>query len=236
MKKIITMILCVIIYQSSFSQVHRIIYAAEYSFPDMEKTSKEVSSRFKEKIKLLKKNNDNLSCFLDFDKNMSVFYVDNKMNSEGRKKRNITEIKVGKGTFFTDNIKSEIINHKNSFGSDFEVVYPQSIWSIAQQTKKIGKFICYKATTEVVQKGRWGEKTIPVIAWFTTDLPYRFGPKQYSGLPGVILELTEGSLTFYAQKIKLNQISLKLKEREGGGQRVTKKEFDDISKKVFENR
>lgn len=236
MNKVITIILSIIIYQSSFSQAHRIIYRAEFNFSKIEKTSKGVPDKIKKKIEKIKKNNDDIYCFLDFDKSRSVFYVDNTMESGRTRKMNITKVKIGKGIFFIDNTKSEIVNQKNSFDKDFEVIYPNNKWNVTQDTKKIGKYICYKATTEIKREGRWGKKAIPVMAWFTTDLPYRFGPKQYSGLPGMILELTEGDLTFYAQKIKLNQIGLKLKEKDQKGNKVTLVEFNEIVKKMFNNR
>lgn len=236
MDRIIAIILYIAIYQSSFSQTNRIVYRAEFNFSKTENALNKVPEKIKKKIEKIKKNNDDIYCFLDFDKSKSVFYVDNTMESGRKRKMNITKVKIGKGIFFIDNTKSEIVNQKNSFDKDFEVIYPNNKWNVTQETKKIGKYICYKATTEIKREGRWGKKSIPVTAWFTTDLPYRFGPKQYSGLPGMILELTEGDLTFYAQKIKLNQIGLKLKEKNQKGNKVTLVEFNETIKKMFNNR
>jgi GLPGLI family protein len=52
-----------------------------------------------------------------------------------------------------------------------------------------------------------GEKQdILVTAWYAPDIPVRFGPIGYGGLPGLILELQNESATFYVTKINLNQI------------------------------
>lgn len=66
-----------------------------------------------------------------------------------------------------------------------ELVYvketvPVIDWVINNETKKIGKFNCKKATASF--RGR------NYIAWFTTEIPVPFGPWKLNGLPGLILE------------------------------------------------
>lgn len=56
-------------------------------------------------------------------------------------------------------------------------------WDITSEEKKIGEYNCRKATID--KDGRhW-------TAWFTTDLPHRGAPDTFTGLPGVILELSD---------------------------------------------
>ncbi|MCG1035146.1 GLPGLI family protein [Polaribacter sp. DS7-9] len=42
------------------------------------------------------------------------------------------------------------------------------------------------------------------VVWFTPIIPVSFGPKQYFGLPGLILELEEAAVIFKAKEITLN--------------------------------
>lgn len=56
-------------------------------------------------------------------------------------------------------------------------------WDITDEEMKIGVYNCRKATLE---KG--GRKW---TAWFTTDLPHRAAPRDFNGLPGVVLQLTD---------------------------------------------
>ncbi|WP_300688312.1 GLPGLI family protein [Chryseobacterium sp.] len=61
---------------------------------------------------------------------------------------------------------------------------PKIVWNTNySETKKIGTYICKKATT--VFRGS------KITAYYTPDLPYAFGPYKFAGLPGVILEVGE---------------------------------------------
>lgn len=56
-------------------------------------------------------------------------------------------------------------------------------WDITSEKKKIGEYNCRKATLD--KDGRkW-------TAWFTTDLPHRGAPDEFTGLPGVVLEVSD---------------------------------------------
>ncbi|MFK5878002.1 MAG: GLPGLI family protein [Flavobacteriaceae bacterium] len=98
-------------------------------------------------------------------------------------------------------------------------------WKITNETKQIMGYQCYKSTGLISNK-----KYPDVVAWFTTQIPVNFGPKGYAGLPGLILELEEGQLIYYASKIKLNpkkKITIKRPEK---GEIVSAKEYDSIGK------
>ena len=94
----------------------------------------------------------------------------------------------GKSNFyFQDNFADQILLVKeDDFNWD---------WKITNKTKKIGNFLCYKATTNF--RGR------KYTAWFTKQVPVSFGPWKFNGLPGLILEITDskGIVTIVATKI-----------------------------------
>lgn len=73
---------------------------------------------------------------------------------------------------------------------------PKIEWEIQNEKKKIGSYICTKATTTF--RGR------DFIAWFTTEIPLPFGPWKLHGLPGLILEAHDPKkeIYFYFKNLK----------------------------------
>lgn len=75
-------------------------------------------------------------------------------------------------------------------------------WKITSESKKIGVYTCYKAISEKVLVNRNGNEYLsPVVAWFAPELPYSYGPKDFNGLPGLILELQFYKTVYLATKI-----------------------------------
>lgn len=64
----------------------------------------------------------------------------------------------------------------------YEYEEPNNInWKIKNEFKTVAGYKCQRA--EVTKYGRtW-------IAWFTTDIPFQFGPYKFNGLPGLIAEI-----------------------------------------------
>lgn len=70
-------------------------------------------------------------------------------------------------------------------------------WQLHKETKKIGNFICQKASIHF--RGR------DYIAWFTNEIPVPFGPWKFQGLSGLILEVYNTDETFH---IIVNQLKI----------------------------
>lgn len=104
-----------------------------------------------------------------------------------------------KGEYFTNlNSRKQIILGLNNV--NIESTIDQNDWLITQETKTIGKFKCFKAVLNViVPKGE-----TEIIAWYTPDLPMQLGPRDWVGqLPGLILELHDLAISYYATEINL---------------------------------
>ncbi|WP_281166433.1 GLPGLI family protein [Riemerella columbina] len=56
-------------------------------------------------------------------------------------------------------------------------------WKLIDETKTINSFVCNKA--EVHFRGRdW-------VAWYSTEIPFPYGPYKFGGLPGLIIKITD---------------------------------------------
>lgn len=104
-------------------------------------------------------------------------------------------------------------------------------WKLSEEQKLILGHVCHKATSLKKRTDRLGQtEDIQVTAWYTSDFPQAFGPKEYFGLPGVVLELHEGvdRISFIAKKITphpLQKVEFVFPER---AQIMSEKEFDAI--------
>ena len=78
-----------------------------------------------------------------------------------------------------------------------EDTLPTFKWKILSEIRDIQGYLCMSAETMDTVKGQ------RILAWFTTELPLPYGPEQYGGLPGVILELDidQGAVLITATRI-----------------------------------
>lgn len=67
-----------------------------------------------------------------------------------------------------------------------------------------------------------------ITAWYTPDIPVPHGPDEYWGLPGLILEVSDGKTIMLCSKIVLNPKDKKEIKAPKNGKVVTQKEYDDI--------
>lgn len=144
---------------------------------------------------------------LDFDDRKSVFYSTNSQLSQ-QQHRNVglfTGVEAEK-SWWQDARQSykmikkspPLITENYLLVEAFESDESHTGWSITDESKEIGGYTCFKATrTNVRQAPNQGEKfAFPIIAWFSPEIPLPYGPKQYGGLPGLILELQDEMVHF----------------------------------------
>ena len=154
------------------------------------------------------------------------------------------------------NVKSDKqIQQQEFYGKKFLVkdqLQPMT-WTLGNETKKIGNYTCFKATTFIPTDDllwysfSWSrmrttndseEKTTEVDdksvditeveAWYTPQIPVRHGPSEYWGLPGLILEVSAGETTMLCSKIVLNPTDAIQIEAPSKGSLVTKSEYQDL--------
>ena len=107
-------------------------------------------------------------------------------------------------------------------------------WKLIDENKVINSITCKKA--EVRYKGRdW-------TAWYSTEIPFLYGPYKFSGLPGLIVKITDktGDYDFELVKsisssnVKGKMITIN-KRHYQNAKLVTKKELVEARKNFREN-
>ena len=127
-------------------------------------------------------------------------------------------IYIDKGT---DSIISErTIVNKNYVIKDIAIA-PR--WKMTNETRIINGKKCTKAIARGLLK---------IEAWYTTDIPFSYGPLGYYGLPGLIIELDTPSDIYTLKSFEYLQKDPELKSI-ANGQVVTKTEFDKIQENYF---
>ncbi|WP_340064023.1 GLPGLI family protein [Ascidiimonas aurantiaca] len=146
----------------------------------------------------------NFQLELNFSDKISSFHIQKGLHIESKNEMlGLVEMLISKGTYFTDlDRKIQILqtrqgNHVYNVKANIKKVK----WHLTREKKKIGDFICYKAT---YQK-KILDNFFLVTAWYTPSMPLAFGPKEYAGsLPGLIMELDDPVTHFICTSIELN--------------------------------
>lgn len=139
---------------------------------------------------------------LVFNDSTSIFYLEKKLYSDNSA---ATFALVDAGYF--GRIKQQFNNYitenlEEGFGK-FLVSRSYQKWELHEETKMIGDYLCFKATTFYTTTNPKGKVfKHDFTAWYTPQLPYKFGPAGYGNLPGLIIELQGKRATYGVKKIQ----------------------------------
>ncbi|MNE62683.1 hypothetical protein D3C80_1579800 [compost metagenome] len=157
------------------------------------------------------------------------------------------------------NSKEKIeISEEDAFGKEFLVIDSLTNWKwkLENETKKIGNYECYKAVAvipvseediatyeKLKQQKSDGKSTFfsisepkekVITVWYTPEIPVSQGPGEYWGLPGLILEVNNGSTVLLCSKVILNPKQKVAIKRPSKGKKVSKSEYEEIMRKQLE--
>ncbi len=223
-----------------------------------------MSQEQKKQVQARLKNRLEKTFILTFNREESMFKEDEKLDAIS----GATD-SWGKNFAAGDQYKNVATNiqiqDQEFYGKQFLVkdeLQPMT-WNMGSETKKIGNYTCFKATTSIPASDlawysfSWGslrnnnendpassetskEKEIEmteVVAWYTPQIPVKHGPSEYWGLPGLILEVNAGNTSIQCSKLVLNpdeKTEIKAPKR---GKEITKKDYKTtIIKKMKEFR
>ncbi len=221
---IISSILC-------YSQSGKVFYEAKIITKGL-KQDENLSNEAKKLLNQVYKAQIAVTYILEFNKKESLFRKEERMQINDNK-LNMADVQIGKGMFYSDLNQGIVLKEHDFFGENFLIAMPKLVWKLTQEKRRIGEYTCYKATTSYEILTRRGKSTRQVVAWFTSEIPFNFGPKEYVNLPGLIIELFEDKLHIKASKIELTKENKSIK-KPNKGIKVSKKEYDSIVKKTLE--
>jgi GLPGLI family protein len=164
-------------------------------------------------------------------------------------------------TTFTDIPKQTQYEARAFFEKEFLIVdsLKQYKWKLSEETKTIAKQLCKKATTMItapqmsmrmnMRIGRGGEnntdttasapmkpKETELVVWYAENIPVSVGPDNYSGLPGVIMEM---DLDNGASVTTAVEVSTKYPKKElvqpTKGEKMTRAQFQENMQKLIQD-
>ncbi len=178
-------------------------------------------------------NSKKIASTLQFTLNDAIYKVNKKLTIKDR--GDITEkmnlIAAGGLNKYYQNRNKNSLEIQNciTLGECFIIVSKFKKWQLTQETKKIAGYLCYKATTVV----KLNKKTINITAWYCPQIPVSFGPKDYNGLPGLVLEVQNNFRYFRATKLVLNPKEKVRIKKPTKGKRVSQEEYNKMSKTAW---
>jgi GLPGLI family protein len=190
--------------------------------------NQKVINRFK---RSLKENKDKIKYELVFNESESNYKLVKNIILENNKILNYAILLTGgQEEIFVDLKEQKILKKIEIFGENFIVKSnSKKEWALTQETKTIGNYLCYKAILKQPESLS-NLKKIEILAWYCPKIPIPFGPKGYSNLPGLILELKIGPIIYLATKIKLNQKEKMKVRKPTKGKILSEEEFDKMLK------
>lgn len=185
-------------------------------------------------IRKMLMNNEKATGVLAFSKNESLYQAEKKMKNGAKKNKglNLASMIAGSNIFYINSSKQDYFKQISYVGFLRVDLLPIK-WTITQETKKIGDYLCFKAVA--VKKVRDDKPLIKITAWFTPTIPVSFGPIDYFGLPGLILEVSYNRINIKATKIVLNPKEKIVIQKPNKGKRMTNAEYEEMNRNFFKD-
>jgi len=189
---------------------------------------------------------------LNFNKTESIYKEEEALSAPNPQGMNMVMVMSGGSDVLYKNIKEKrFVNQNESFSKVFLIKddIEDIEWKLESETRNIGDYTCFKATTtrevEDIESGisfngdkdlnttdkEPKMKEITITAWYTPQIPVSVGPGNYHGLPGLILEVNDGSETVICSKIVLNPKNITEIVEPDNGKELTQEAYDKIMEK-----
>ena len=193
---------------------------------------------------------------LNFNKTESLYQEEQKLKETGSRGSTFAselEGELYKNSQTKKYLKAQEFANKNYIITD---VLKNYNWDLTEETKKIGRYSCYKAIsiTKVtkkelqeyeVEKAKQSKnktsffnlekpKDKKITVWYNPEIPVSHGPNQYWGLPGLIMEVNENNLIILCSKVILNPKDKKSIKAPKKGKVISQNAYDLMEEKQYD--
>lgn len=236
-------------------------YASQTQMKDLNITIDNITPAMKEQMMEKMKKALEKIYILNFNKIESLYHEEEKLDQPNPSNGGLqVNFSGGNSSKLYKNLKlQQIVSNQDIFGKDFLVTdaLEKFDWKYVNEQKVIGNYTCSKAQIiipvtendrkeyqEDIKQQEKNKTTFfnssepkerIIEAWYTLEIPVSNGPSKYWGLPGLILELHEGSTTLLCTKIILNPTDKTEIKAPKNGKKVNQKEFDEIEEKKLKS-
>lgn len=193
------------------------------------------------------------SFILTFNKEASIYKEEEQLDKPTGSSTTVEIMFIGGSssneTLYKNTKTKTYAREQNLFGKPFLVKdeLKQYDWKLEDESKMIGKYLCFKATAiREVKKMEFNsehkddkksdeikekkEEQI-ITAWYTSDIPVNHGPDNFWGLPGLIMELNVDKTQYVCNKIVMNsKDKIEIKEPTKG-KVITSEKFNELMQK-----
>lgn len=200
------------------NDVSRVLYKKGFYHEVDEKSKNQDINKINDEITKMV---DKIEYELIFNNNKSIYRIVNSLKIENPL---IYKLAAGPPIIFFNNLKNNFsIRNTQTLGVSFNIKaeFNKYNWTITKEKKKIGNYVCYKATCEYLEYNpvtKTHNKFSPEV-WFTPEIASPYGPEGFGGLPGLILEATLNGQTYYVAKLvelqKYNISNFKIEKPKG---------------------
>lgn len=237
MKSVITVFL---IFTFSFfchSQTGKVKYKKEMIIPDkaFEDLKRTDSQKYKSYLSFTKKAADaaqQIDYTLKFNKEAAQFTAENIL---GKDAGFVDYMRAATGIYYSNPGKKERLQQIEVDGRTFLISRKPIKWTITGDSTIISGYTARKAVAkDTVYSYRSNRDIIHDIeAWFIPDISASFGPEDFGGLPGLIIDFKYSQSRYYATKIDLTPREIRIPKPKKGKQ-VTFEEYQKILAGVSE--
>ena len=162
--------------------------------------------------------------FLYYENGESLYIQEKEAKIENQdltlEKDKSKKIEIGKngGGIYKNFKNKEYLHEADVLGKQLLVTdkLEKINWEFLNEEKKIGTVNCKKAKATINNE--------EIIAWYNDDVAIQDGPKDFYGLPGLIIEVIAEKKTYHAINLKKNKDKLEIKKPKEGA-KVSKADY-----------